>query len=473
MPYSRWHKLLADPRYSPSSGLLRDYLKLCDGMESPTPYHVWSFISLFAALAGGRIFIDRGALGKLRLNMGIVLMGFPAVRKSKAIDVMNRFSQGLPLQYGPTDTAGQRQGIMAAMMPRWQYDSLEDKEKEEFDLGEASLEALANLDTTGIFAALQSPRIPPASELYFTSSELGRLLASQSGELINFFTDALDGESFYYQLKTQSIRIRSPLINLLGATTPGSLAQILPRGATEHGFLSRLVFVYAEQPTTRNPSPVEWKEDRLHLKETMLQRIETTFESIDGPLALTEAAQKTYEDAYLFRPSMRDVRFQAYIQRRNSDHLLKLAAAIALMNGAEGHKIRASDMRLAQGILCMTEAYMERSFAGLQNDLQNRIYLAASELIESNLPARTVREEVYNKLAHLGHQTELMKQLSNLQTLERFKENGKYIDHDRALSDAAMVRPFAWYQGVESRDEFVPMNKPRGELNVVAGKEAR
>lgn len=468
MPYSRWHKLLADPRYSPSSGLLRDYLTLCDGMESPTPYHIWSFISLFGALAGGRIFLDRGAIGKLRLNMGIVLIGFPAVRKSKAIDVMNRFSQGLPLQYGPTDTAGQRQGIMAAMMPRWQYDSLE--AKEEFELGETSLEALANLDTTGIFASLQSPRVPPASELYFTSSELGRLLASQSGELINFFTDALDGESFYYQLKTQSIRIRSPLINLLGATTPGSLAQILPRGATEHGFLSRLIFVYAEQPTTRNASPVHWKEDRLHLKEQILQRIESTFENIDGALTMTEAAQKTYEDAYLFKPSMRDVRFQAYIQRRNSDHLLKLAAVIALMNGAEGHKIRASDVRLAQGLLCLTEAYMERSFSGLQNDLQNRIYMAASELIESNLPERTIRKDVFSKLAHLGRETELMSQLSNLQALERFHEDGKYIDHDRKLSDAAMQRPFVWYQGVESRDQFVPMIKPRGELHVAAAQ---
>jgi len=456
MPYRRWHALLSDERYSPSSGMIRDYLELTEGLESPTPYHIWSLLSLFAALAGGRIYFDHGAIGKKRLNLGVVLIGFPAIRKSSAITVMQQFSQGLPLQYGPTDTGGQRQGIMTAMLPRWQYDHMESKD--EYDISETSLEALSDLDTTGILPDLPSPRIPPASELYFAAKELGRLLASPSREMLDFFTDAFDGESFHYQLKTQSIRIPHPLVNILGATTPGSLSQLLPRGATEHGFLSRLIFVYADRLAARNPSPQRWTVQQQAKRDSMLGRIEETLDRVDGPLTLTENAERTYKAVYTYTPAIKDVRLQAYAGRR-SDHLLKIAGVLALMRGALQQEIVASDVRLAHALLCMTEGTMGRAFYGLDQRVQGKVQLGAFEYLESLPDQKASREELHVRVSHLGTHEDITKALVGLTD----GQEGKLVDTlgkvgiNTAMLDMAYQKPFSFFKGATGFDEFRPM----------------
>src|SRR6478735_1331429 len=124
--YENWLSVLGDPKYADSGKAILEYLKLTSDLESPVPYNVWSFLSCVAALCGDRIYLRHGPMGKMRLNLGVILSGAPALRKSTALTVMQRFAEGLPLYYGPTDTAGQRQGIMSAMMPRWQVDSPED-----------------------------------------------------------------------------------------------------------------------------------------------------------------------------------------------------------------------------------------------------------------------------------------------------------------------------------------------------------
>lgn len=466
MPYRLWQTLLNAKQYAPSSQLIRDYLRLTDGLESPTPYHIWSFISMFAALVGGRVYIDQGAIGKKKLNLGVILTGFPAIKKSTAITVMQNFSEGLPLQYGPSDTAGQRQGIMSAMLPRWQSDA--QAEKDEFDLSPMTLELLAQLDTSQIQAALQNPRIPPASELYFASKELGRLMAAPSRELIDFFTDAIDGESVHYQLKSQSVKIKHPLLNLLGATTPGSLSEILPRGATEHGFLSRLIFVYAAKPAARNPTPAKWNETQLKLRESMLNRIEYVLDRVDGGLELSEAALKTYQDVYDYIPVLKDVRLRAYISRR-TDHLLKVAALLSLMRDDITGIVCASDVRLAHALLQLNEGHLPRAFYGLDNRPIGRVLLAATEFIESstNTSARLTdiqsvkQDSLLAHLSHLGSTNELTDMIASLCAQEKLvSKNGIVTLEEAKTVEANHSRAMLQYvRGGNGLDEYIAINK--------------
>lgn len=458
MPYKAWHEMLKHEPYAPSSKAIRNYLTLTKGLESPTPYHIWSFISLFAALAGGRIYVNRGALGKMKLNMGIVLMGFPAIRKSSAISTMEAFAQGLPLQYGPTDTGGQRQGIMAAMLPRWQYDSM--GEKDELDINPITLEILAGFDSTGILPALQNKRVPPAAELYFTSRELGQLLAAPSRELLDFFTNTLDGVSIHYQLKTQSIRIKNPLLNLLGATTPGSLYDILPRGAPGHGFLSRLVFVYADRVATSTPIPLAWDSTQTSTKEQMLSAIDETFDRVDGGLTLSPAAEKTYSEIYRYEPAINDIRLQAYKTRR-SEHLLKVAGIVCLMRGALNQMIVASDVRLAHAILVMTEGLMPRSFNGLDQRPIGKVLLSATEYLESTRAGERLDEapidKVVQQLLHLGSTKEITDQLEALAAQERLHSDNAYVRLDTKAKKLGEIMFRSQYVGAVQADEFVPL----------------
>lgn len=455
MPYSHWHNLLEDDRYSASSTHLRGYLTLTEGLESPVPYNIWSYLSMLAAVAGGRIYIDHGVAGKKKLNLAVVLMGFPAVRKSTAISVMERFSHGLPIQYGPSDTSGQRQGIMSAMLPRWQYDSLQ--EKDEFDLSVESLDAIAALDTNGILPALANKRIPPASELYFLSKELGRLFASSQGhDLINFFTDAIDGESVYYQIKTQAIRIRNPLINLLGATTPGNLATILPRGAESHGILSRMVFVYADRLSSRQPIPEAWSPEQVRIKDHLLGDIERMLEDIDGPLTLTENAKQTYGDIYGFNPGFNDVRLQAYAGRR-SDHLLKVAGVLCLARGAPQQLVTASDIRLAHGLLCLTEALMPRSFLGLDPRPASKVLIGITEFLESQPAHSAKREIVLKQVSHIGESVDIIRWVTDLVQQGKIVEDGSNLklSDEKELLAASMTRTI--FNGANLLDDYAPL----------------
>lgn len=456
MPYRPWLSVLSDERYSHSSGMLREYLKLAEGLESPVPFHIWSFLSLMGALAGSRVYIDHGAIGRRKLNLGIVLMGFPAIRKSTAIDLMREFSRGLPLQYGPDDTGGQRQGIMTAMLPRWQYDYMD--AKEEWDVDSSSIEALASLDTSAILAELPSPRIPPASELYFAANELGRLLASPSWELLDFFADAMDGNPIYYQLKTQAVRIPRPLVNLVGATTPGSLNRILPRGATEHGLLSRLIFVYADRLSGKNPNPPRWNDGQLALRESMLARLEQTFQEVDGALGLSPNAELTYKAIYDYKPEIQDVRFQAHIGRR-SVHVLKVAALLCLTRGAVAQIITSSDIRLAHALMTMTEALMPRSFLGLDPRPVNKIQMGVYEYLEAQPDFTAPNGRVKSQLMHLGNSEEIEKALSLLHSDGRIVERPGTISLNEAQVQMGWTRPTLQFQGANSLDDYAPVKR--------------
>lgn len=439
-PYQLWHEVLADPRFSPSSEAIRNYLELTSGLESPTPYNVWSFISLVAALCGDNIALTHGPMGRERLNLGIILTGVPAIRKSTALTIMQRFAEGLPISYGPTDTAGQRQGIMSAMMPRWQR---EYNDTLELDFDIHSIDTLSELNTDSIAAKLPDPLTRKASELYFVSKELGRLIASPSRELFDFFTDGMDGESFHYQLKNQVIKIKNPLINLIGATTPQSLGHMMPKGGDTHGFLSRLIFVHASMITKKVPIPEQWNDSQLHTKTKLHELILDQLNNKHQTVELSESARKTYEDLYDFQPGTVDVRLQAY-QGRRSKHLLKIAAILAILRGTAPVTILAADIRLSHALLALTEMTMDRSLFGLDTTLYSKVLCAACEIVESSSDGIFNMSQFQTYAGHLGD-IELVTKL-----IHSHEEQGKFLRMKESSSQNVSwrINPTTYDQGV-------------------------
>lgn len=425
--YQIWHDVLVDSRFSPSGEALREYLKLVEGLESPTPYHIWSFLSLIAALCGDRLALNHGPLGRERLNLGVILTGVPAVRKSTALSVMQKFAEGLDVAYGPTDTAGQRQGIMSAMMQRWQR---EVNDMNPSDINPTTLEALADVNTDSIVPAIPDSNGRKSSEIFFVAKELGRLISSPTRELFDFFTDGMDGETFHYQLKSQSIRIRNPLINLLGATTPTSMGTMLPKGGESHGFLSRLVFVHASHQTRSVAIPERWNEKQLQIRQQLHSLILDQLGSREEAVGMSKAAVATYEDLYAFVPATADQRLRAYNGRR-AKHLLKISALLAILRGTTPIQIQASDIRLGHAILVLTEANMDRAFYGLDLGFISRCMCAITELAETSFNEQVTLKEIQAYAGHLGEKDRIN---SIVQSLE---ESGK-------LTKMAGTRELTW-----------------------------
>lgn len=373
-------------------------------------------MSLAAAVASNTAFVNRGIGGRLSLNLGVVLIGRSAIRKSSALSFMQRFAGELNLNYGPTDTGGARQGIMAAMQTRWQDDAKDGEPDVE------SLEQLAATNFDSIITRMERPRLRPSS-IYFVSKELGRLLTSQTRELLDFFADGLDRTEIFYQTKLGSIRIPNPMINLIGATTPGNLPVMLPRDAPDHGLLSRLIFVYASKAEKDVPIPPQMDRHELARQARLIEHLQTIASHQIGEIVMSPEAEAEYRNLYAYDVKTKEYRLNAYAGRRNSDHLARVAALLCLLRGQMPFVISREDIGLAHAILVMTESQMDGAYVGLDKTVDGRAYAHLREFMES-MPGLTKHDHLAAMLIRLGHKPEEATTM-----LGRFVQSHRLIQH--------------------------------------------
>lgn len=373
-PKNPWIAMLLDEKYGQSAIALREYLALVDSSESPRAYHVWSLISMASASMRRRTWVSLGGVGSILPNQYVILIGPPALRKSSAITMVEQFTWPAGVKLGPGDTSGQRHGLMVAFMGTRRF-APNPKRLEAILPLPASLEDVANLDTDMIADSL--PKGEVNSDIYLMSKELSRLIMNQDRGMIDFLTDLYDGESVDYQTKQGSIKIKKPSLNLLGATTPTSLASCMPRGASDHGILSRIIFVYSSTPYRDLPRPAPYGPKELEFKERLEHRLTKTAE-YEGPFTETDGAASLYDSLYTYRPRILDSRFNGYAGRR-AIHLRKLMLCLAALRTTGDQKIIESDVQLAHDILALTEKEMSHALMALGG---NQLHLGKYLMIE-------------------------------------------------------------------------------------------
>lgn len=344
------------------------------------------------------MWVSHGVAGRVKLNLGVVLIGRPALRKSSAISFMQRFAQSLSLNIGPTDTGNARYGVMAAMQSRWQEDLRNDQSGIPFI--PTDLASLAGTNFDSIIPIVRRARIRPSS-IYFTSKELGRLLSSQTRELLDFFSDGLDGEPVFYQTKTGNIRLPNPLINLLGTTTPGSLTSILPRDAHDHGFLSRIIFVYGSKNEKSIPLPPKKTDQEIEIQSQLLEKLKRMPVEAEGEITLNAEAEEEYIRLYDYSIVTQEFRLNAYSGRRPV-HLLKLAAIICLLRGEAPYVINRNDLALAHTILILTESDMDAAYMGMSKTVEARAFILMREILESHGPEQGEHTRMLTHLMKAG-----------------------------------------------------------------------
>lgn len=355
-----WVRIVSDPIYGDSAVALREYLQFMDESESPREYHMWSLLSLASATLRRRCWINLGGVGTIIPNQYIVLVGPPAARKSSALTAAEQFYWAAGVRIGPNDTAGQRHGLMMAFQGTRRFPANALRVQNLMTVPK-SVDDLANLDTDAIVATL--PRETLDRDLYLVSKELGRLIMNQDRGMIDFLTDVYDGESIDYQTKHGSTKIHKPSLNLIGATTPTSLANCLPKGASDHGILSRIIFVYASDSYRSLPRPKAHDSVKLELRDRLVERLEA-MSKLEGAFIETQDAASLYDQLHAYQPKILDARFNGYGGRR-STHLRKLALAIAALRADGKQEIALTDMQLAHALLSQTEVLMAQSLLAL------------------------------------------------------------------------------------------------------------
>jgi len=161
------------------------------------------------------------------------------------------------------------------------------------------------------------------------SSEFGTLLGKEKYlvGLPIFLTDIYDCPDEWESdtILRGDQRLYDVCISLLAASTPDWMNDILPRNASQIGFLSRLLLV---------PLPPGWEKrtkpnpDNPELRKKVLEEI-VKIAKVEGEMRMTSECSKLYEDWYMNLPSVPPGPKAEYLERKQ-DHILRLAIILQL-----------------------------------------------------------------------------------------------------------------------------------------------
>lgn len=343
---------------SASAEAIHEFLDILEDTESPREFLTWSLIATAAALIGKNAKLRTGPMMSVSANLFVILLGPAGVRKSTAINLAKDFIEGRTLNYGPTDTGGQRHGIMSALSGARRFNP-------------RPIWATSHDKIPPLMSMQVSTR--PPNDMAFYESELGRLMGTGSNDMADFFVDLWDGEAIDYQTKAGETVIREPLVTLLSATTPSNLAKILPDNAAGHGILSRMLFIYSDRKHKDVPippeQPPEWYERKAQFEERLAWIDRNRFD-----FSLDPRARDLYTALYPFIPDLGDPRLEHYKERRPR-MLLKVGMALAALRN-DPHIIE-SDIALAHTLLVLAEPSMSRSleYFGRNRAFQGRMII--------------------------------------------------------------------------------------------------
>lgn len=197
------------------------FLEYTEGRGSPALYRKWTAIFLVAAAMERKAWITT-VKGVLYPNQFIILVGPAGVGKSLctrlAHDLLDDIrSLDNPLHLAPSSVT------------------------------KASLIDKLNEAERRIVRPMENPSVIAFNSLQIIPNEFGVFLPAWEAEFMNTLTDLWDCGRYAESRRTGNTKIEIPnaQLNLLSATTPAQLMNLLPEGAWEQGFMSRVLMVYS------------------------------------------------------------------------------------------------------------------------------------------------------------------------------------------------------------------------------------
>ncbi len=339
------------PRVQRLQSWIESYVELTDNQGAPEIFRRWAAIACVAGVMERKVWI-KTSKGNLYPNLYTILVAPPGVGKSVALANVELFWREIKdLHVAPTSVT------KASLM-----DALKDATRR----------------------IVQPAMIPPYVEfnsLLVLASELGVLVPGYENEFMNALTTLYDCGYYAERRRTNSLKFEmaAPQLNLVGATTPGYLQNLMPEGAWNQGFASRVIFVFAgTQVITDIFSEVETND---LLNQQLHRDLAVIFDRF-GPITVDPAVQKTFMNwARAGGPPTPDhPRLEHYLTRRTT-HLLKLCM-VAAISRADGpwDQVHMVDYERAMNWLLEAEHYMPDIFramtgkVGAQDELWHFVF---------------------------------------------------------------------------------------------------
>lgn len=197
------------------------FLAYTEGRGSPAIYRKWTGIFIVSAALERKCWITT-TKGQLFPNQYIILTGPAGVGKSLCTRLAHDLLDSLrtpdtPFYLAPTSLT------KASLI-----DKLDDANRR-------------------IVRPMEDPSVVQFNSLQVVANEFGVFLPSWEAEFMNVLTDLWDCGPYAESRRTGNTNVNIPntQLNMLSATTPAQLMNLLPEGAWEQGFMSRVLLVYS------------------------------------------------------------------------------------------------------------------------------------------------------------------------------------------------------------------------------------
>lgn len=382
--------------------LLKDIIKLAENQEAADFSYLWAGLSCIAAQLARNVYIPFGN-GKIYPNLYVMFVGDPGKRKSTAIkDLKKRIKAAgyqnicgdkVTMQKYLLDLAGVGEG------------SIEDSNITEFNLG-------ITLGTNDYV------------ESYINQDEFSDFIGINNYPFISLLGNFWDiDEPYVYRTKNgQSIEIPSPIVNILGATTPSQFNTIFPPAISEQGFLSRLIIVNIPESKRKIARPLP---SDASVVEKVVDGLKAV-RKLSGELVMSDAVWNKLEEIYLSWQPVEDTRFAHYSTRRHTQ-LLKLC----ILSTCSRYTIEMSvdDVVFANTLLSFTEHFMPQALGQFGKNKDGDVNSKVISYLRSSFPTAKSLQDIIIPISTETDVMSLQKILTNLVVAEKVvaTSNGKYL----------------------------------------------
>jgi hypothetical protein len=314
------------------------FLDLTEDIPSPQIFKKWTALSILAGALERKVWLRTFA--DIHPNLFTVLVGPPAAGKTLMTSLASKMWAKLDKHH-----------LASSSITRASFiDELKAAERTELKIGEGGLMRFHSL--------------------IISSDELGVLIPKFENDFMNTLTSIYDGHPYAESRRTKELKIKieHPQLNFLAGTTPSYLNNIMPEGAWDQGFISRVILVFSSEGILR-PIFAE-EEDHVAAAEATQQWDALTRELIhisklQGQFKLEVAVRDAVNAWYLAggEPRPTHPKLISYNGRRHF-HLLKLCMLKSVSRSDE-LVIRMEDYQDAMGLLLEAEHLMPDIFKAM------------------------------------------------------------------------------------------------------------
>lgn len=313
--------------------------KYCAFGEAPLKMYRWCGVSALAGALRRKVWLDQ-VYFKWYLNEYIILVAPPGiVSKSTTVEIaMSLLRRVEGIKFGPDVITWQ--ALVKSFAGAGEKFSLPDGT--ELDM----------------------------SPLTIASSEFGNLMAPGDREMVDLLVSLWDGKEGTFRKETKGSgndEITNPWINMIACTTPAWISGNFPEYMIGGGFMSRCIFVYAEEK--RNfvayPGMAVAGIDIAKMEAELIQDL-TEIATLSGEFGMTQEAVEWGTEWYTRHFAnkgnglMDDSRFGGYVARKQT-HLHKLAMIFSVSR-SDDLVITKADLIRAEGELTQLEADLPKVF---------------------------------------------------------------------------------------------------------------